>query len=338
MQMKKLLGVLLTMLLVLVGCGNNADEDVKGATYKIGTASLTHQSGTDAGEEDGKFALNTYFAHVVLSEDGKIVDVYIDVAQNNVTFDANDKLTGFSGQANAPTTKKELGDDYGMTRNPAAIAEWYVQMDSFEQYITGMTVEEVLNIPVYQKDDAHQAVPDVEDLKSSVTITIENYQAVVKMAADNAVTVENVDKVGTRSITTAAQTGIEILTDFATIALDADGKIVYAALDTMQSKATLEGGVITLTDVVTTKKQLGDDYGMMKNPTAVAEWDDQIAAFEAHFIGKTVSEVVGMPTYVKDENHDRVADVEDLKSTVTINIGQYLDVVDKAAKNAEAVK
>ena len=32
------------------------------------------------------------------------------------------------------------------------------------------------------------------------------------------------------------------------------------------------------------------------------------------------------------------ADVEDLKSTVTINIGQYLDVVDKAAKNAEAVK
>lgn len=340
-QMKKLLSVLLVMLL-LVGCGNGNDTDngdnsnetpntTEGATYKIGTAVLTTEKGTDAGEEDGVFEVNTYFAHVVLDGD-KLVDVYIDVAQNNVSFNAEDALTGFSA-AGGKGTKKELGDDYNMKTYGNAVAEWYEQIESLEDWMIGKTVQEVLDMPTFEKDAGHPAVPDVEDLKSSVTITVESYKEVVKMAAENAVEVEDVVKVGTRSITSAKQEGVEMNTNIATVAVNGNNEVVFVAIDVMQSSAEISGGVITPNGVVLTKKQLGSDYGMTNNPAATAEWDVQIKDLEAWMVGKSVSDILAM-----DLTEDSRPGVEDLQSKVTVTVDGYLAVVEKAAAAAQPVK
>lgn len=329
--MKKLFAVLLVAMLALTACGKKGETETPtpAAKVKVGTGIVVTEKGTDAtADAEGTYQVDTYYATVVL--DGDVIkDVYIDVAQNKVSFDATDKLTKFEGKG----TKKEQGDNYGMTKNPAAIAEWHVQMDAFEKWIIGQKLSDVLSMKTVAKDDAHPAVPDVEDLKSSVTITVDKYLEALRLAAENAVEVENVAKVATVSKTSASQEGVEINTTIVALAVDPEGKIVHTFIDAMQSKAELSAGVIKPAGIVNTKKQLGDDYGMAtKNPSAVAEWDDQIIELEKYTIGKTVDEVVGMKTA-----ENKVAE-EDLKSKVTITVNGYLEAIKYASENLEAIK
>ncbi|NLI66659.1 MAG: hypothetical protein GX380_07960, partial [Tissierellia bacterium] len=64
--------------------------------------------------------------------------------------------------------------------------EWYEQMEAFQEWMVGKTVEEIVNLPVKERDESHKHVPDVPELTSSVTITVEGYLAVVEEAAANA--------------------------------------------------------------------------------------------------------------------------------------------------------
>ena len=64
--------------------------------------------------------------------------------------------------------------------------EWNEQIAAFVEYVKGKTVDEVLSIPVYERDASHTAVPDVEELKASVSITVGDYLEALKKAADNA--------------------------------------------------------------------------------------------------------------------------------------------------------
>mgnify|MGYP001179504465 FL=1 len=328
--MKKLLGILLVMLLVLVGCGKKEETPTpqEGATYKVGTAVITSEKGTDAGEEEGSMQVDTYYAHLVL--DGDVIkDVYIDAAQNSVKFGTDDAITDFKGAG----TKKELGDDYNMKKYGNAVAEWYEQIESLEEWMIGQTVDEVLAMPTYEKDDNHVAVPDVEDLKSSVTITVETYLELVKLAAENAVEVKDVVKVGTASTTSAKEDALEINTNIATVALNGNDEIVFAFIDAAQNKADLEGGKISLHGITKSKKQLGADYGMaVGNPNAVAEWDVQVESFEDHITGQKLSDVLGMKL------SDGAPADADLKSSVTINVSGFLELIEKADKQARVIK
>ena len=65
------------------------------------------------------------------------------------------------------------------------------------------------------------------------------------------------------------------------------------------------------------------------------EWFEQIAAFEAYCIGKTVAEIQAMPTKAANESHPTVPDVADLATTVTIDVGGYIEALVKAASLAK---
>lgn len=66
------------------------------------------------------------------------------------------------------------------------------------------------------------------------------------------------------------------------------------------------------------------------------EWYEQAEALEAWCVGKTVAEVVGMPTYDKgDGHHTQVPDDVDLKSGCTIDVGSFLEAIQAAANNAK---
>ena len=69
------------------------------------------------------------------------------------------------------------------------------------------------------------------------------------------------------------------------------------------------------------KKELGDDYGMLSDwGSSLAEWDDQIAHLERQLIGKTITELA----FVKGDDAD-------IKAGCTVYIDNYTRAVAKAA-------
>ena len=67
------------------------------------------------------------------------------------------------------------------------------------------------------------------------------------------------------------------------------------------------------------------------------EWFEQVEALEKWAVGKTVEEVLNMPTTQKDEKHTVTAD-KDLMTGCTISVTGFQQALEKAAKNAVEVK
>lgn len=161
----------------------NVAVDAEGAT-KLGLGIETNVSGKEAADDKpARAQINTYMNALGLNDEGVIVANYVDVVQAKVDVDADGKIVE---RQDAVKSKKELADDYGMRKASEIGREWFEQMADFQEFTIGKTVEEVLNIPVKVRDENHQHVPDLPELESSVTISVEGYQSVIKKAAANA--------------------------------------------------------------------------------------------------------------------------------------------------------
>ncbi len=108
----------------------------------------------------------------------------------------------------------------------------------------------------------------------------------------------------------------------AAVSVDADGKIVAVALDTMQSavKYTTDGKAIGNPEAKT-KRELGNDYGM--NKIGTKEWFEQIDALQSVVAGKTLDEVKAL--VVEGKGNDEVA-----TAGCTIYITDYIAAIEKA--------
>ena len=102
-----------------------------------------------------------------------------DTVENKLSI-SNTGSIGSVANTEYPTTK-ELGDSYGMKGASPIGKEWNEQIASFEQYVIGKTVEEVNGI---ETDD--QGYAQENDLTSSVTISISDFQAAITKAVENA--------------------------------------------------------------------------------------------------------------------------------------------------------
>lgn len=331
--MKKLLLLVAAALLVFAGCAK--EEPV----YKVGTASVTTVSGRAAAETPaGRIQANVTYATVVMDKDGKFVSVDIDTAQNEGTFD----LTGAIVKAEARPTKKERGADYGMKNaSQVAKAEWDEQIKSLEDWMVGKTLAEVLAMPLAENK------PSGDDLKTSVTITVDGYIAAVKKAAEAAVELKGVAKVGSGSVTSVAPRAatadaagrVQVNTTYAGVALDKDGKVLWTFIDVAQNQGTfLTDGTIDKAEAAPTKKEKGDAYGMKARSEIGKEWYEQAQALEAYFTGKTIAEIKAIPTFERDATHLHVPSGDDLKTSVTITIESYQAAVEAAAGNARDIK
>jgi len=125
----------------------------------------------------------------------------------------------------------------------------------------------------------------------------------------------------------------------ASVILDAEGKIVACAIDVAQNKVSVLGGCIAETSFLT-KMELGYNYGLKSNLGANYEWFEQVHAFEAYCIGKTVSEVEKIETRERNDQYAGyiVAKDETLYATCTIQIIDFIAAVVKACKDEQAVK
>ncbi len=301
---------------------------------KLGLAISTDISGsTNAGEKDGEAKYDVTMAAVLIDRDGIIRDCIIDGVSASVKFNIAGQIT--SDLSVAPQTKNELGDKYGMVAWGGAKAEWYKQVESFCSYVIGKTVAEVKGIAVNEGGK-----PADTDLSASVTIAIGGFQTLIEKAAANAKLLgtqagQQLKLAATCSIAGSkshdgGKPGTAQL-DVDVVAMTMDGETITACtIDSVQAKVGfLIGGTIEtdLTAPVQTKNELGDAYNMVAWGGAKAEWYKQVESFCQYVTGKTVAQVKGIAV----NEGTKPADT-DLSASVTIAIGGFQALIEKAAK------
>ncbi|MGL5979216.1 MAG: hypothetical protein ACRCZJ_09510 [Erysipelotrichaceae bacterium] len=151
-------------------------------------------------------------------------------------------------------------------------------------------------------------------------------------------------KVGMASITSMklvdasadAEGQIQANTVIAAVVLDKDGKIVDVQIDAAQNSGKFDAtGAITsdATAATPTKGEKAEDYGMKKASSIEKEWFEQVDALEAWMTGKTIDEVKAI-----EVDEAGKATNEDLTTSVTIGVNDFVAAVVKAAENAVEVE
>lgn len=358
--MKKVLSIILTIVFalgILSGCSSKTTSSKDSNIAKIGLGHITSiDKSKDLGtDKDGKEVLplgqvDTIMVAAAFDKDGKVVKVTIDNAQTKVEF--NKDLTLKSDLKAELKTKVELGDAYGMIKGSAIKKEWYQQIAELEKWMVGKTVADIKAMKTVKKDDAHPSVPDVAELKSLVTVSVEGYIAGLEEAYKNAVDVKGAEKLGLgQNISISKSKGLgtdkdgkEVLplaqvdTVMTATAFDKDGKVVGTIIDNAQTKVQFDKTGKVTTDKkgeFKTKVELGDAYGMIKGSAIKKEWYQQIAELQKWMTGKTAADIKAMKTFKKDDAHPNVPDVAELKSLVTVSVESYIAAVDEAYQKAK---
>jgi hypothetical protein len=119
------------------------------------------------------------------------------------------------------------------------------------------------------------------------------------------------------------------------VTVDGNGKIVKCVIDAVQSQINFDAsGKLTTPKNTTfpTKTELGKGYGMKKASKIGKEWNEQAAALAKYVVGKTVKEIKTIAVDAGKHPTD-----SDLKASVTISIGGYIEAIEKAVAQAQAL-
>jgi len=304
---------------------------------KTGLAVITSAGkSADAGDSDGVAQVDSTVVAVTVDDQGVIKNCVIDQAQTKMSFSKDGRFltpldTVFVG-------KQELGEDYGMKKASKIGKEWNEQADAFAKYVIGKTVEQVKGIAVTEA-----GAPKDADLAASVTVSIGDFVAAIEKAVANArhLGASAGDRLGLGLVTTVdkskdageAEGVAQAYTNYAAVTFDDKGVITSCIIDASQTdiKFSKEGKITTnLSGEFKTKNELGDDYGMKKASIIGKEWYEQAAAFASYVVGKTVDQVKGIALTEGGEPSGA-----DLKASVTISVGPFIENVVRAYENAK---
>ncbi len=334
--MKKILSLLLTFVFLFsfVSCKNDTtdktDKPSSTASVKfgMGVVSSIADPTSAKGDTNGSAEIATTAAAVFLDKDGKITQCVIDTMENALAFSSKGKAIALT----EPKTKYELGDAYGMVAYGGAKKEWYQQADSFVKLVKGKNLEEVKALSI------ENGKPSDEVANAGCTINIGDFVKAVIKAVENAkdTKAKNDNKlklafVATQSVMTDATADKdgqnEITIDITAAAVDGDKKVTDAVIDTVEGSVSFntKGVTANKAENLLTKRQLGDDYGMVKSGLTDKEWYQQVDAFISNIIGKTAAEITALSA--KDGTPSSVV----TESGCTINI---LGITKSAAKAA----
>ena len=339
--MKKYLSMLLMVCLVLslAAGGLQAAAADDEAEYKLGMGISLNMDSSKAGNAQ----VDSTVAAVILDAEGKIVAAKLDVAQNKM-----DITDGEVDTEKEFLSKVELGDDYNMVKFSDATHEWYEQAAAFEEYVIGKTADEVAGMETVVNEEGHQVTTD-EALYASCSISIADFMdAVVKACNDEQgqtfKTAGECD-LGLAVISTADESVaatddedgvVKMYTDYGAVVLDKDGKILAAITDATQPQITIDvDGEIVDTVFKGTKRELKEDYNMVKFSDATLEWYQQAQNFVDYCVGKTADELRDTETEINEEGHQVFVD-EALYASVSISIDGMIDVISQAAEYAVA--
>ena len=314
---------------------NNTDTPVTSGSVKTGLAVITSLDGSAgvSAEAAGSASFDVTLAAVTVDDAGVIDACVIDGVKATVNFDNTGTITS---DLTAPVlSKNELGEDYGMKAYGGAAYEWDEQAAALAQYAVGKTVEELKNGAIDESGHAADA-----DLASVATIYLGGYVSAIEAAVANAqhlgaqkgdrLALTTSHALDSSKSASAEDSGLAQL-DVTIAALTLNGDTITSCLlDGVQPAVSFDAsGAITsdLTAPVLSKNELGEDYGMKAYGGAIAEWDEQAAAFAAYVTGKTLDEVSGIAVNERTQPTDA-----DLAASVTIAVGGFMSLIAKAAQ------
>lgn len=338
--MKKIIIMLLAVsmlvsVLILTGCGGEKAENAK---LGLGVYSY-YSKATDATEDvNGAGEVYVTAAAVLIGSDGKILACKIDAMQNTVAYTSK----GEYAAASAFRTKAEQGTDYGMVKYGNAKKEWFEQIAALESVAVDKTVDEVKKLVVESTSKGNDEV-----VGAGCTIMISDFIHAIEKAFDN-VKDSNAVKGNTLDIGfVATQSGANASEDvngnnsidtvIVAAARNADGKVTAMSMDSVQTAFAFDSNGASKTDIktaLTTKKELGDNYGMSKygqnqdrnGDGKVLEWYAQAEAFETFCTGKTSDEISAS---VLDTGYG----IEGLQSAgCTVSVSDFIAAAIKAIK------
>ena len=285
-------------------------------------------------DSEGEAKYDVTMVAVLVDDNGTIRDCIIDGIASSVKFDTTGTIT--TDLAAAPQTKNELGENYGMVAWGGAIAEWDAQAAALANFAVGKTVEELKSGAVSETGYA----PEGSDLATSATIYLGGYVSAIEAAVANAqhlgaqtgdaLKMGTVIDLGDSTAATAESAGnAQLNVDVTALTLNGE-TITSCVIDSVQAKVAFDAtGAVTsdVTTPVATKNELGSSYGMVAWGGAIAEWNEQAAAFAAYITGKTPAEVSGIAITEATKPADA-----DLAASVTISVIGFMNLIAKAAK------
>lgn len=341
--MKKSFALLLIAALsisTLAGCAPSNTASTAGTAdgVKTGFAVLTSiGSSKDVTDGKGLAQTDSTAVAVTVDKDGKIVKCIIDAVQSKINFDGKGVIT--TPLNTVVKSKDELGAEYGMKKASKIGKEWNEEAAAFAAYVVGKTADQVKSIAI----DSKEGAPTDKELTASVTISVGNFMDAIQKAVANAkdMGAKSGDKLGLGIYTTisgstnaGAKDGIaQTSSNFGVTTTDASGKITSCIIDAAQTNVNFTAaGKITsdLKATLKTKDELGSSYGMKKASKIGKEWNEEAEAFAKYATGKTAAEIKGIAVNEKGE-----PTASDLTASVTISIGDFMKVIDKATSSAK---
>jgi len=324
--MRKLFALMLCLMMAAAMIPASAEGGLK-----TGLAAVVERTPADATEnKDGRVRNEVTVAAVTVDENGVIADCKIDAYRADINFSAKGELT--SDTAAAIPTKNEMGDTYGMNA-AAPKGEWNVQAEGFAKYCVGKTVEEIRGIALTDGKATDEAITATTTM--SIGSFVEAVALAVEKAEDHGAQAGDTLKLTARASIASSKAATEnkdgtaqLDADYAAITLNGD-KITSIVIDAVQPKTTFsaEGKVTGDTaEKVLSKLEKGDAYGM-NGVAPKGEWYTQVAGFCAYVTGKTLAEAAGIAVGEDGKTTDA-----DLAATTTIGIGEFLELISKAAE------
>lgn len=280
-------------------------------------------------EEPDSITKRTFISTVagaLVDEDGKVIDVKVDVMQIDADLEKND------GIVTKLKTRKELGDNYELKSESETGKKWYEQIEALEDFCKGKTADEISESFNY-----FSGITTDEKLLSSCDINVGTEvkaitQAVIgakSLNADDsnqlklAITAENVEN------TDEDKEILEYRMQYAAVTVDKKGVITSCLIDESEGSCTIiDGEYKEFPGIYNTKKQLGIQYGLKSDSSINMEWYEEAKSLESFASGKTAEELIACVS-----SEDNTASDADLKSVCTIEINELVANLVKAVNS-----
>lgn len=324
------------------------EEPAKDAVKTGLSVAVDRDSSQSSGEAGSSVQYDLVLAAVTVDEAGVITDCVLDGIRTGLEVDQTGAITSDLAQPLQTRTEQTDSDD------------WKTQASSLAEQAVGKTVEDLRGWAAEQEkatpdasktqhtqdpessDDQTAAQPDgitepepteaVFQLDAGVTAIEQAVRNATHLGASEEDTLVLAAVGNWDSDTDAANEteGMAQLNVTMTAVTKRDGVITSCVLDGIQTAVQFDQTGKVTTDLhaeLLTKNELGEAYGMKESAGSAYEWNEQAAFFADYVTGKTAQEVGDIALAESGAPAG-----EDLASTVTIKVGAFRDLIERAAR------